>query len=762
MLNYVLSTLRHQKAATAIQVLSLGLGLAMSSFLFVRIAYDHGFDRCFPEADRLQQVWMQFVIAGDERDPQSQCFNAIAPALRDDMGELVEDAFCTRWTNPLFLGDHQLDAFGMTGDSHFLSTLGVEMLQGSAELLDSDPSAIVISDRLAEQYIPAGEDPIGFQFLINGNPVTVRGVYRDYGKETTLAADYISSFYSVSVRWGGGDSWATYARLRPGVTLEEFNNRLKALMDANMPSTETLECRLFARPLTDTHYNSLKNGAYVTLWILAVAILLITALNYVLLALASMSRRAKAIGVHKCNGAGRGRIYSMFILETALVMLGGIAIMVGVYFLAKHYAYEAIYLPIVSHVSMSRLWVIAAVAVLIFLLSACIPAQIFSKIPVSQVFRRFSDGRRWWKQCFLLVEFIAMGLMGGVFVTVIEQYQCLVNAPLGFDPDGVVYVRGYNYSGAGDDRMAPWRFYESLPYVEAVTTSWVVPPVGYSGQWATDEKGDILFSSRLDFWGKNYTDVLHIQMVAGTEPKDYYDVVVNEEWVRRRGWTPENAIGRFPAKHLVENDSVRIVGVMKDFRTNSFYAEQEPLMAMLTEWPQSVLLMRLAEPFDYNMERLQEAVNEAWPQDDIEVKSHKAFVRNLYSEVKLFETMTIVSTIIILFIILIGLVGFVRDEIQRRSREIAIRKVNGASEWDILWLISGDTLKLAVPGVAIGAVLSWLAGRVWLEQFTLVVDHLWVKLAIAAIIVLAVILLCVIVFSYRTAISNPTLSLKSE
>lgn len=134
----------------------------------------------------------------------------------------------------------------------------------------------------------------------------------------------------------------------------------------------------------------------------------------------------------------------------------------------------------------------------------------------------------------------------------------------------------------------------------------------------------------------------------------------------------------------------------------------------------------------------------------------------LYKDVKVFRDMTLLAAIAVIMITVMGLVGFVKDEINRRSKEIAIRKVNGAETADILRLMSGDILKVALPAVAIGTAIAAWAGDIWLNIFTVRVDNLWIYYTLTAMTILIIILASVALLSWQTARENPSKSLKSE
>ncbi|MDE6049128.1 MAG: ABC transporter permease [Paramuribaculum sp.] len=233
--------------------------------------------------------------------------------------------------------------------------------------------------------------------MMYDTPFTVKGVFKSWGDETTVSADIIGwlsdyiNLYYISSSWGGGDSWFEYIRLKK-VSGKDFNEKIQFMVERHRPPTESSSIRVWAQPLRNTFMKSDKvRHMTLTLIILGIAILFVTALNYVLLSISSLSKRAKAIGVHKCSGAKRSTIFSMFLIETLLIIICAVVIGILFWLLAKRFATETVFTNFGGYITMDRLWIVLAVIILIFSIATIIPANLFSKIPVSQVFRRYTE-----------------------------------------------------------------------------------------------------------------------------------------------------------------------------------------------------------------------------------------------------------------------------------------------------------------------------------------------------------------------------------
>lgn len=767
-IHYAIRILMHARGSTIVKILSIGLGLAMSCFLFARVAYDNLIDTCFRDYDRIYQLKMQFKLGGNELDWQEQCVGKLAEGIYNALGgDMIEGAVMTRRSSDEISRDNEtLAGIVMMADSLFFKTFGVEIIEGDPDGL-SQLGKMYISDRMARKYYgdesPVGKMLTGWEEI----PLQICGVYRDWGEESTLNTDFIVSLptivnhWGIGLRWNGGDSWFDYLLVKEGTDIDDLNRRIMEVLEANVPLTDDFSLKAMAVPLRDIHrgQESVRVATW-TLSFLATLILFVTALNYVLLSLSALTRRAKAIGVHKCAGAGRGTIFGMFAIETVIIILAGLVFAAFCFYIARRFAQESIYDNFAAYISTDRLWVVAGVVVLVFAIAALIPSVVFSNIPVSQVFRRFVEKKHGWKHTLLFAEFAGASLMAGLLALVATQYRYVMDFDPGYEPDDLVCIIRSNEGN--EHRESLLKMYSSLPYVEKAAIGSTPPGEGYSGQFIRDEHGSPMFSTRYDYWAdKSFADVIGFRLLHGRYPEatDGTEAVINQEFARLMDWTDSEAIGK------QFNDggeyNVTVTGIIKDFVTGNLYDPQQPYMAKVG-WGTRFFL-KLKKPFDENFNRIlaeEEQLREgATTYSCVSLGSN---YRQTYHSVEVLRTMIMIGAVILLLISLIGLFGYLRDEMYRRSREIAIRKVNGASTAEVIEVICRSVMKVAVPAVITGSVLAWLAGRYWLEQFSVQAPSIIAMYALSGLITLVVITLASVGMTLRTANENPSKSLRSE
>ena len=766
-IHYAFKTLLHRCSSNVIKVISIALGITMSVLLFSRVAYEQSFDTCFRENDRLMQLWMQWTVNQQKIDKQEQCVGKLAGTLYEAMPDVFEGATTIGYwmfNAPLYRGNVRFNDLKITADSLFFQTMGIDVLKGNAVQDLAQKDVIYLSERLARKIF-GDENPIGQVVQYNKQiPLTVRGIYADIPENATVRPEAVVSMPSVWSRGigyyslQGGDSWPSYMRLKADAPdLETINRRIGQLLAERMPPGNGIEVGAFIAPLRDTY----RSHEYVQrmsriLFILAAAILFITALNYVLISISSLSRRAKAIGVHKCSGAEAGTVFGMFVWETVFLFAAALLLSAALLYAFRDFVEDTIAAKLDSIFTTDLLWVPVTVLAVLFLISTVLPGRLFARIPVSLVFRRYTEGKQGWKRPLLFIQFAGVTFVLGLLCTVWLQYQYVMNKDTGYNPERI--VMNYHEVRNWDEAEKIRTFYTPLPYVEEITSSLYYPCGGYSGEMIPDEAGNNLFSTRYDYGCENYTKVMGMTILQGRPQREKNEVLVNEEFARLMHWG-DDVLGRTFSS---EGGKVKVVGLLKNFQIGSFHSG--PLPYVLHYMPQLAyqLSIRLKEPFAENLQRLNKEAAEAFSGQTVEFESMEKLMAENYNSVRVFRNATLVATVCILFITLMGLIGYINDEMQRRSKEIAIRKVNGAEASHILEMFSRDISRISLPAVILGAVAAWYVGKLWMEQFAVQVDYLTAYYLLSALMIWGLIIACVVVQAWKIANENPVLSLKSE
>ena len=764
---YVIQTLLRGRGSNIIKVVSLGLGLTMSILLFARVAFEQSYDTCYKDYDNLYQIFSIFTANGEQFQPQKQNCGPVAGAILENFPQEVEAATSVAYFlgAPLYNGTVRFDARTLLADSLFFRTMGIEVLSGNPEKELMQQDVIFLSARLARKIF-GDEDPIGKVLNYDKEmQFTVKGTYVDLPDNATMRPEGVVSMPTgwnrgwSNYSWRGGDSYYEYIRFRPGADKGVVNARLDALIQKYRPEEDkkAYGYTAFVKPIRDVYRNEdqVKRMDFI-MSILALAILFIAALNYVLISISSLTYRAKAVGVHKCSGASGGTVFSMFLLETGIIIVLALILMGLILLNFQEFIEDTTAAKLSVLFAPDRIWVPSAVVLALFIVGGVLPGRLFARIPVSQVFRRYTEGKKGWKRPLLFVQFAGVAFICGLMYVVMAQYNYVKDKDMGYDPHCVASANAY--FGKDEESESALHFFRGLPYIEEVSCAISSPVRSYSGSMVEGEGGQTLFSTRTSRAPEDYFKMMGMTLKEGRPARATDEIVVNEAFAERM------RCGNKALNHplRMEGKNYKVVGVLKDFHIGSFYEPQDVIIFGYTRTFGNTVHVRLKEPFTENLRRLNKDVAEAYPGKTIDFEGMEQQILREYNPVRVFSNATILAAVTMFFIMLMGLIGYTTDEVRRRSKEIAIRKVNGAESIGILELLSKDILYVAGPAVIIGTLASWYVNGMWMEQFAAQVPLSWIVYVLIALAILIIIVACVIWKSWKIANENPVNSIKSE
>lgn len=691
---YTLQSLLHKQGSNAIKIVSLALGLLMSVFLFARIAFELSFDNFYHDSDNLYIVktgWLKNgVLEGNE---SRFTIIPIPAAIAEEFPEQVESSTvsCSLFDNSFQLGERQLDMSTVMADTLYFSVLGLEMIEGNPQDL-AGPDVVFLSAKSAKEAF-GDENPIGktlrYDFWGYQTTLLVKGIFADIPLNTSLERrpEAIISFPTIGrhlkwdLGWQSGGNYDGYLRLRSPQDADWLNERMSIAIARHIPPESGLELSVRIVPIHNLHVETPQVRKMIwIMFFLGIVLLFTTALNYVLVSVASLTQRAKAIGVHKCSGASGSSIFSMFMVETAIVV-GLALLLIGLLVYIFHEKMEELAaVPLSALFDWQNLWAPLSVILLLFILGGCLPAMLFARIPVTQVFRRYSSGRRGWKRVLLFVQFIGAAFILGMMLMVVSQYSYVTTRDRGWRPERVAYTTQREVDGNSLRSLVG-----SLPYVEGVASA--ERPILWFGsnQPILDNQGNELFYPRNTWFDSDFLPFIGLRLKEGHNLTGEGQLLVNSVFCEKMNWT-DSPIGKRV------NDYGTVVGLLDSFSFADMPNDNLPVMVEWTGKTAATLHVRLKEPLDENLARLNEEMHRIYPQKSLVFRSVEQEMRSYAESVRVFRDVTLLVSLTILFIILMGLIGYVNDEIRLRSKEIAIRKVNGAETESILLLLQINSI----------------------------------------------------------------------
>ena len=768
---YSIRTLLRERGSNLIRVISLSLGLTIGILLFSQIVFELSYENCYPEAERLAMVRAQItnlstgeIMGDDGTNYDYTVFAPTANAVAESMPEEVEYASCVlpeREYNIYYEEKLLSDVDYIYVDSCFFQVFGIPLLKGNLKDLII-PGSVFVSERFARETF-ADEDPVGKILSADKqNTFTIRGVYKDVPENTMLTHDFVVSIYNnnggyqAGNGWNGNDVFYTFLRLRRESDMDKVNDNIQRVIEKYTETTiDDWKMDYSIIPLVKRHLDSPDVQKRLVIYgFLGFAIFFVAIMNYMLISIATLSRRAKSVGVHKCSGASSTNIFSMFLAETGILVILSVVLSFLLIFNAREMIEDLLSVRLSSLFTWGTLWVPLLTILVLFVLAGGIPGRLFSRIPVTQVFRRYTDGKKGWKRSLLFVQFTGVSFVLGLLLVTLLQYGHLMNRDMGIDVTGLTEAESWLPKERVEHIKDELR---RQPMVEGVTVATHSVLGQYWTRGLMSNDGKRLATLNFNYCHYNYPEVMGIKIIEGTPMKKGGDLLVNEELVRLMRWT-DGAVGK-----RVNNVAGTVVGVFRDIRNESFYAAQSPIILIGTEEQANHTFdVRLKEPFDENLKRLNEYMEKTFPDVSLHFMSVDHMVKDLYKDVYRFRNSVWITSCFILLIVIMGLIGYVNDETQRRSKEIAIRKVNGAEAFHVLRLLTRDILYVSVLSILIGTAVSYFAGRAWLDQFAEQIELNPLLFIGTALFIQLLIIVCVVLKAWHIANENPVNSIKNE
>lgn len=515
--------------------------------------------------------------------------------------------------------------------------------------------------------------------------------------------------------------------------------------------------------------------------IIAFVLLFTSVMNYLLIIVGNLVGRSREMAVRKCYGAESKNIHAIIFSE-ALVHVGlSVVLAAGLVFLCRGTIENFLSAPVSTLVLNRGSWILVAICILVLLVGGLLPGWLYNRIPVAIAFRGYNENRNQWKLGLLGIQFVISGLLFSLLYIVNGQYQLMLGLNPGYDYDHVAIV-SIDASNR-DQRNQCLAEIRRMPNVEDCSSTFNVPLDGYnrSGNMVGvpgDEKNtfNIMEMSGVD---DNFFKMMNIPIVQGsffTERNDSCrQVIIDERGAEKliKTWHWKDGVvgkqitctGHDDGKG--HNSIFTICGVSKNIRwgaveTGGDGMNEFPDLYFYSAKTAYYMLVKFKELRDESLSELQSKVQAMYPNNKVIVKSYVSELANQYASQLNFRNGILVAGIVTMIIALFGLVGYTSDEVNRRRKEIAIRKVNGAKVKDILRIFLKDIMKIALPCIIVGDLGAWLIARQWLMSFSEKITMTPLLFIGVTIILLVIIGLSVVINCYKVANSNPVKYLKDE
>ena len=781
-----------------IKILSLGIGLAIGIVLIAKVCFELSYDSFYKDVDRIYLIKAEFTYS-DRQNERDAISGGVAPGFQAEVPG-VESAtrFVENWPsnftdeegNVIFAGK------SIMADTCFFKVFSIPILAGDALKALSSKESIAVSRSFAENLGGINEclgKVVGVEN--DKDKYIVEAVFEDLPTNGTFAFDVMYSINWMSKKslenWVGNDRYTGFVKLQKGIdphSLDEAIHKMQATHQnlEKMKTEEGKQLRYFLSPFDKLHTSDHEvHNTIIILSVVAFLLLFISMMNYILVVLSSMVKRSKEIGIRKCYGAGGREIYWMLIKEAAVHI--GLALVLAVLLIlaGNNLALNLLGTSFTTTFIGSSIRVIAAVIALIFVLSVVVPGVLYTRVPVWQAIRNFTLNMRHWKLFLLSLQVAVNVFIVAVLLVVTGQYEHMASEDMGYNYKNLYFIDTYENMEVLNrivDKLA------TIPEVKGVEGCAILPYLGAEGNVVLSEDGKTTLVYLADGYmvTDGYYDMLEIPFVAGTIPADSSQVAISESLIEKmmayKDWS-DGAVGKqiviSDHSYIIDKDGYlvgiapfTISGVYRDVRIdNALSPNMKPSCYFHGTFfsrgrfhNMRYVLVKVNRANGKVMQQIQDIVNEVAKGQELmpEVKLYSDEVRAQYADNRKMRNTIFVGALFAIFVSLIGLIGYVIDELNRRSKEIALRKVHGAMSSEIVRMFTLEILKLSLVAAVLGAVGAFFASRSWLEQFAFRIGlSPWYFIS-GAVIVLIIVAIVVAFSSSKIAKMNPVESLKKE
>jgi len=788
------------KLTSSIQLLGLIIGI--SSFVLIHLYVDHqkSYNTAFSDAKDIYRV---NLIRGENK-PQAQVPLRLAKELTQNFTE-VEDA--TRVSPSNVSIKHQQSVYServLYGDVNYFSFFDFQLIEGDINTALDAPDSLVLHQDLAIKYFSSTTGVIGKRLIINGKAHQVTGVIQKPTIPTTMPLTMILpmvNFYGQISRPEWIDAWnfnatRTYVKIRQPSAINALTQRISDYYDSRAKGLSSFKTnRVTIQPLLDIYLDNITTKSLtppssavmvMVFSIIALMILLLACVNFTNLSTAAAMRRGKDVGVRKALGASKRQLMGQYLSEA--VMLSAIACLfsVALVYLCLPAFNQLMNVDIIFSVTFSQLLQLLALSLLVGILAGSYPAFYLSHLSPAHVLKGLmttSTAAVFLKQALIILQFAIATFLLVSSLVVNWQMKYINTMEQGFEREGVIVVsRGDSIYNAFKSQIL------RHPDVISVTMSHTVPTKATRTSNTVRRLDDISNEIRvgnnpvsLDFFKTYGIQLLSGRVFSNVYINDAYQenttdwqsskgkLVINQTLAASLGWSAEEAVGQILTLGGGQDGlhNHQVIGVVADSHYVNVKNIVDPMTYVLAEQPKDLALrwtsIRLKKAANVNSLN---DIKEIWLGLSPELAFKYDWVVDLFDSsyrnenqqtdlLNLFSLLAVVVTAI-------GLFGLAAFTTQRRVKEIAIRKILGASTRQLCFMLVNQFSSLVIIANVISLPLAYLLMRDWLNNFIYRIDMPYSAFMISTAFSLVIAYITVMVIAYRAATAKPVNSLHCE
>jgi putative ABC transport system permease protein len=780
------------KTFSFINIAGLVIGITSCILIFLYVQYELSFDKYHSRAPQIYRLTEVLHLPKEER-PQAVTSPVMAPTLQANFPEIKKSVRFINSSRILSVNEKKLyDTKIVYADSTLFDIFSFPLLQGDDQKALANPYSIVLTQNTAKKYF-GNEPALGKVMQLSDTiNLTVTGIIENVPANSHFTFDCVLSRntidelnnHQVDSNWFNNSSYS-YFLLPENYPPAQLEAKMNVFVHKQLEETKKSNGLWYdfkLQPLSSIHLRSNIHAeinpnsdiSYIYIFsAAAILILIVACCNFINLATARSLNRSKEIGLRKVIGARRFQLGMQFLGESFLfAVVAGIIALVVVYFLLPSFnSFTGKSIPLDIFSNQTLLTIFGAIIISTGIVSGIYPALLMSSFtPINALKGAIRHG---WQDIFLrkgLVVFqftIAIVLIAGTGL-VLQQLRYIQNRKIGLNKDQMIEIglrradlpKGETlikelskHAGVIDATLTDFSFKEGISNI-------AVLPEGAAENELTSESVISV--------DHNFLKTFQISLSAGrdfsksfaTDPNEAF--ILNETAANLFGWKkPNEAVGKNIDWGLGKKG--KVIGVVKDFNFTSLHDNIKPLIIHINpDWYRFVAIRIQPGKIAQSLTEIEGTWKGIAANSPFKYTFLDEDFGNLYKEEQNMKSVLTLFTILSLFVACLGLFGLAAFSIKQRFKEIAIRKVLGASVSNITRLVSKEFLLLVLIAAVIAFPLAWWGMHKWLQDFAYHIDIGWQLFAAAGVTALLIALLTVSYQSIKAAIANPVKSLRTE
>ncbi len=804
--NYIKIALRNilrNKLHSCINIMGLSIGMACVILIILFVRDELSYDKYHSKHKRIYMVWSYVTFKGQDGYNQPTTSFPLGPTLKDKY-PVVEESVRIHPISKIFFIDRKKEIIGeediFCADPEIFKVFDHKFIYGSPEGALDSPHTIVLNETLAGKYF-GEQNPVGMILSShNGIDYTVKGVFEDLPRNTSMPYDGLIAMrdlpelmgmqiYELASRSYILNTVITYILLRENGELTDITEdykRFKSIYMADINNIAHMDMDLEFQPLTDYHLRNkqmlsiMKIDMLEIVYILSslvIFILIIACINYMNLATARSMGRAREVGVRKVLGADRGSLMRQFLCESMIIAMIAMVIALVLVELALPAFNNLLSKELSFGVTgdMDLFSGIIIITLIVGILSGSYPAIFLSSFLPAAILGKGPEpgtSRALLRKILVVTQYSISIVMIICMMLSVKQIDYLRDLDLGFNKENIFYIAPHNEEHRKSIRVLKETFSKHSGISAVAEASFSPGMLGYiagSTCKVEDAKGEfidkVIDLPRIDH---GYIDLMGMKVIEGRSfnrkmGSDRSEaVLINETFVKEMGW-PDSPIGK---RIIIYENTYNVIGIFKDC-VATLYNKITPVIIMLGDedrvWEMGYLTIKISpEKSKETIKFIREKLLELHPLDAPELMSLEDYINNRYGTEKMIIQFLGCSAFLCVLVSCLGLFGLSSFITESKTKEIGIRKVNGASMWNIVFNLTASFLKLILISSVIACPIAYYSMSSWFEKYAYRTSmDLWVFiLAICIAMVIAV--LTVSYYSVKAAISDPVKALRYE